>query len=456
MTPLAPNKQGESRVIATVGEKPHRVTVTSRLIRGKRSIVVEWYEGQKRRLWKATLKAARQAEAEAKAFAKVKHAVLVARSVAGDGDGAPPPLTWLQLVSAYIAAEGQEWAPNTLRNVSARAKYFTLFFGGSTPAMTAGLPTILEFRAALAKLDHEPAEINRITTTVKAIFAFGVRNDLLVSKVPLFVAKKIRAHQKRKIPAFSPTEVFKILAEMKPRASIERNQPHRPWRPWAISLLTCMTSKRTRSQILPLRQDEIVWRRGGASVHWVLERNKTRTPQLQPMPRRAAALLRLVLWLLRQEGYTGPLMFPAIETQRVKRKGQPYSYTALHHHLDAACTRAGVTRSFGQALHAYRRYAANALLTATGGNLKDAGLLLNDVDLGVISRDYVREGDGEQEAIAQVMPRPDKAPAAVQQATARATKAQAQQDVGSNPPHIDSEPTANAPVVAGASEDATV
>lgn len=408
----APNKQGASRVIAQVGSRPHQVTVTTREIHGERAIVVEWREGGKRRQWKATAPTKRQAEAQAKAFAKVKHDALVKRAAAAAGaeEAAPAPLTWTQLVNAYITAEGRDWAPNTLRNISARVKYFTLFYGGTTPAASASLATILEFRASLVALEHEATEVNRITTSIKAIFAFGVRNDLLVSKVPLFVAKKIRAHQKRKIPAFSPEQVFKILAEMKPRGSVKQNDPQRPWRPWAISLLACLTSKRAKSQILPLRQDEIHWTRGGASIDWIAMRNKQRTPQLQPMPRRAAALLRVVRWLLTQEGYTGPLMFPALPTGRVKVAGRPYSYTAVHHHLSAACQRAEVPRAHGQALHAYRRYAANAVLTATGGNLKAAGQLLNDVDLGVISRDYVREGDGEQAAIAQVMPRPDKAP----------------------------------------------
>jgi integrase len=448
MTPAAPNKQGESRVIEQVGTRPHQVTVTSRAIRGKRSIVVEWRERGVRRQWKATASTMRQATAEAKAYAKAKHHYLLERAKRAEGE-APVVLTWAALVESYITAEGRDWAPNTLRNVSARVKYFTLFFGATTPAASASLSTILEFRASLVVLEHEATEINRITTTIKTIFAFGVRNDLLVSKVPLFVAKKIRAHQTRKIPAFSADNVFRILMEMKPRGEFKQNDPQRPWRPWAISLLACLTSKRAKSQILPLRQDEIHWTRGGASIDWIAARNKQRTPQLQPMPRRAAALLRVVLWLLRREGYTGPLMFPALPTKRVKVAGQPYSYTAMHHHLAQACTRAGVPRAYGQALHAYRRYAANALLTATGGNLKAAGQLLNDSDLGVVSRDYVREGDGEQLAIAQVMPRPDKAPRA-------STKTAPDRRAGSNPPNTNSEPTANAPQTAGASEDVTV
>jgi site-specific recombinase XerD len=451
----APNKQGESRVIAQVGTRPHLVTVTTRDIRRKRTVVVEWRENGARRQWKATATVRRQAEAEARAYAKAKNAALVerARRRALNDDAPPAPLTWSQLVSAYITAEGRDWAPNTLRNVSARVKYFTLFYGGTTAAASASLATILEFRASLVALEHEATEINRITTTIKTIFAFGVRNDLLVSKVPLFVAKKIRAHQKRKIPAFSPEQVFKILAEMKPRGSVKQNDPQRPWRPWAISLLACLTSKRSKSQILPLRQDEIQWTRGGASIDWLASRNKQRTPQLQPMPRRAAALLRVVRWLLTQEGYAGPLMFPALPTGRVKVAGRPYSYTAVHHHLSEACVRAGVPRAHGQALHAYRRYAANALLTATGGNLKAAGQLLNDVDLGVISRDYVREGDGEQAAIAQVMPRPDKAPRV---STTKSTKTAVHRRAGSNHQVTNSEPTANASAQAEASEDVTV
>jgi hypothetical protein len=458
MTPLAPNKQGESRVIATVGEKPHRVTVTSRLIRGKRSIVVEWYEGPRRRLWKATASAARQAEAEAKAFAKVKHATLVKRSMVVEGDGAPAPMTWAELRDAYVLAEGQDWAPNSLRNFSARAKAFTMFFGGTTPAHLATLEAVDEFRASLRRMKREPAEINRITTTIKAVFTFGVRRDLLVSKVPLYVTKKVRGQQAKRIPEFTPLEVVKILGELKPRPSQGHNDPQRPWRPWAISLLSAQTGKRSKSQVLPLRWTEITWSRGGATVEWLAANDKLRKEHVQPLPRRSAALLRLVRWLLRREGYTGPLVFPALETGRVKRKGQPYSYTALHHHLGRACKRAEVKRQRGQAMHAFRRFAANEVLELMGGDLKKAGLWLNDTDLRVLSKSYVRERAGEQASIAAAMRKPDKPqPEKAGKSTVMAV-AVVVQDRGSSAPNPDnnSEPTANAPVVAGASEDVTV
>ncbi|HYW51668.1 MAG TPA: hypothetical protein VE861_13730, partial [Gemmatimonadaceae bacterium] len=268
----APNKQGADRVIETFGARPHQVTVTTRDIRGTRAIVVEWRELGKRRMWKAPATNKREAMAQAKAFAKVKASVLQQRAQASATDYTPPPAkTWSELVSAYIGAEGGDWADNTRRNVAARVKYFTLFFGGTTAAERATLETMLEFRASLRALEHEPAEINRITTTIKAIFAFGVRNDILISKVPLFAAKKIRAHQKKKIPAFSPADVYAILNEMKPRAGVKQNEPQRPWRPWAISLLACQTSKRAKSQILPLLQSDVQWRRGGASVRWRAE-----------------------------------------------------------------------------------------------------------------------------------------------------------------------------------------
>lgn len=439
MTPAAPNKQGESRVIVQIGARPHQVTVTSRSIRGKRSIVVEWRELGVRRQWKPPATSMRQAEAEAKAFAKAKHLVLRERSAPAE-TGTPAPLSWSALVEAYVLGEGQEWAPNTLRNFTQRVRAFTMFFGGTTPATAASLETIDEFRAHLRRLEREPMEINRITTTVKAVFTFGVRRDLLISKVPLYVAKRVKGHLRRRIAEFNPDAMCRILIEMRPRTASGHNEPQRPWRPWAISLLSALSSKRTRSQILPLRKDEIIWHRGGASVHWLAERNKTRTKQVQPMPRRAAALLRLVLWLLKHEGYDGPLMFPAIPTGRVKRKGGHYSYSALVYQLDKACTRAKVSREHGQAMHGFRRYALNTVLEVTGGNLKKAGLYLNDTDMGVLS-DYVRERESDQGDVAALMPKPDKPTPAVKKAMAVAAQEQAKQDRGSTTPDGSPAPT---------------
>lgn len=413
MTPAAKNGQGEHRVIATVGERPHQVTVTARIIRGKKRVVVEWRETVfgtvKRRLWVATAPALRDAEREAKAFAKAKHAILLERAAAAQ-TVAPAPITLRQLVHRYELAEGTEWAPNTKRNFTDRVNTFGAFVGMDTEAAAVTLETIDEFRAALRQQERSLTEVNRITQAVKAVYAFGVRRDLVVSKVPLYKAKKVATHQRRTIPEFTPEQVVQILGELRPRATIAAGAPHRPWRPWAVVLLAAMTSKRTRSQILPLRWDEISWRRGGASVHWVATRNKTRTPQLQPMPRRAAAVLRLVRWLLRREGYAGPLVFPAMETARVKVKGQPYSYTALHHHVIEACDRAGIERAPFQALHSFRRYAANQVLAVTGGDLKKAGLWLNDLDPRVLMRSYSRERDDDQGSVAIALPKPDKAP----------------------------------------------
>jgi hypothetical protein len=447
----APNRQGLARVIAQIGARPHQVTVTTRDIRGKRSVVVEWREGGVRRQWKATATTMRQAEAQAKAFARVKQDALVKRAErdANVEAVAPTPITWLELVAAYRLGEGEGWAFNTLRNFNARVKSFTLFLGGSTAAQDVSLETVDEFRASLRQLKREPAEINRITTTIKSVFSFGMRRDLLVTKVPLYTAKKVRGQQARRIPEFSPAQVLKILTELRPRPAIGHNDPQRPWRPWAISLLSAQTGKRTKSQILPLRWDEITWSRGGATVEWIAANDKLRKEHVQPLPRRSAALLRLVRWLLRREGYTGPLVWPAMPTQRVKVAGRPYSYAALHHHIDRACVRASVDRQRGQALHAFRRYAANEVLELMGGDLKKAGLWLNDTDLRVLSKSYVRERDGEQASIAQAMRKPDKAPTP-------AKKPWSNRGAGSNHHTPNSEPTANAPAQAEASEDVTV
>ena len=146
--------------------------------------------------------------------------------------------------------------------------------------------------------------------------------------------------------------------------------------------------------------------RGGAAIEWPHETDKLRKEHRQPMPRRAAALLRLVRYLARQEGIRSPLVFPAQMHNRQGRVRPYYAYSGLVHYLHTVCGRAGVAEKAGRAMHGFRRYAANQVLES-GGSIKDAGLWLNDSDLKTLSDSYLRERKGEQEAIALRLPSPD-------------------------------------------------
>jgi hypothetical protein len=394
------------RIVATFGRKGTTVSVVSLIRRGERVTVVFWREQGTRK--EKTIEGAtkRDQEQTAKAFAEITHARLLMRTT--DTPLVVAPVTVSALHEKFVLARGQKWKTNTVRNEGARWQKFADFVGAHTLASRITLETMDQFRVALRTLGHVEAEINRHVTTVKAVFTFGVERDHVMSKVPLYKPEKLRGTEIRRIDEYSPAEVRAVLSELKPRGKkIGIAGLLRPWRPWAVCWLTAASGKRCRSQVLPLPWTAVHFTRGGALVDWPASNDKLGKAHRQPMPRRAAALLRLVRWLAAKENIRSPWVFPAMADQRTDRVRPWYSYQALVVQLHAASARAGVTHKLGRALHGLRRYAANQVLES-GGSIKDAGLWLNDSDLKVLSNSYLRERKGEQESIAQRMASPDR------------------------------------------------
>jgi integrase len=391
--------------VASYGSRGTTVTVVSLVRRGERRTVVFWREGGRRREQTIVGRTRREQESAGRAFAEVKHAALVAR-VQGGPAAPAAPLTVAELHDRYLLAEAQAWAPATQRNHGARWMKFQDYVGARSVAQDVTLETLDEWRAAL-RGRHVEAEISRMVTAVKSVYRFGVARDLIVSKVPLYAPKRLLGQGARKIAEFTPAEVRLLLAEMKPRG--KKQGAHgivRPWRPWAICWLTAASAKRCRSQVLPLQWSDVHFTRGGGFIEWPAEHDKLRKEHRQPLPRRAAALLHLVRWLARQEGLRSPYVFPAPVWKRSGPKRKWYAYTGLVYQLHVSCDRAGVARRERRAMHGFRRYAANQVLES-GGSIKDAGLWLNDSDLKTLSDSYLRERQGEQEAIARRLPSPD-------------------------------------------------
>jgi integrase len=395
--------------VASYGARGATVSVVSLVRRGERHTVVFWREGGKRREQTIAGATKREQEAAARAFAQAKHTAL--RLAQGGVEVVlQAPLSVGELHEKYLKAEGAQWAPATKRNHGARWQKFVDFAGRHTPAADVDAESLDDFQVALRRLGHRESEILRHVTCVKSVFRWGVQRDLPGlerSKVPIYKAKILPGSRRQRIDEFNTAETRAVLAELRPRGpKVGRGGLVRPWRPWAICWLTAASAKRTRSQMLPLRWDDVLFVRGGASIEWPSETDKLRKEHRQPMPRRAAALLRLVRWLARQEGQVSPYVFPAPIDKRRNRQIPHYSYTALVAALHSGSERAGVVHKAGRAMHGFRRYAANTVLES-GGSIKDAGLWLNDDDLKTLTESYLRERKGEQEAIARRMPSPD-------------------------------------------------
>ena len=108
-------------------------------------------------------------------------------------------------------------------------------------------------------------------------------------------------------------------------------------------------------------------------------------------------MLRVIRVWQARDGYTGPLLFP---TPRWRSRGAsvPYSYPALWVALREAADRAGVPRARMQAMHAFRRFAFNSVLEATGGNLVLAAEWIGDRDLSTAQK-YRRRRETDGRAV---------------------------------------------------------
>jgi len=94
--------------------------------------------------------------------------------------------------------------------------------------------------------------------------------------------------------------------------------------------------------------------------------------------------------------------------KRVGKRGrraagdQPYSYGSLNKALKVAAARAKVRWIDYRALHGFRRMVLNNALKITG-NLSLAGRYIGDVDMGTLTRSYVRDRPEDFKEIAAKM-----------------------------------------------------
>ncbi|MBC7844098.1 MAG: site-specific integrase [Gemmatimonadaceae bacterium] len=396
----------DRQILATYGSHGARVTVISLVRRGVRRTVVFWREGR-RREQTFDARTRREEESQARAFAETKAAVLQLRRTNVALPTPPEPITLVELRQRYLLAKGLNWARATRRNNDARWRKFADFVGGRTRAADVSLDTIDEWRAFLRDLKHEPSEIARMLTCVKAVYRWGIERDHVVSKIPMYSPEKLPGDKPKRIKEFTPIEVQKILAALKPRGKkVGRSGLVWSWRHWSLCWMTAASAKRTRSQMLPLEWTSVHFYRGGALIDWPAEHDKLRKEHRQPMPRRAAAMLRLIRWMAASEGLSSPYVWPARVDKETRRTVKHVGYQALISALHKACRRTGVPYRRGRGMHAFRRSSANTVIEA-GGSIKDAGLWLNDDDIKTLSGSYLRERDGEQQRIADRMPSPD-------------------------------------------------
>lgn len=305
---------------------------------------------------------------------------------------ASPPLDGITLEGLwrlYETANRPDWSPRTLQLSRARWRAFSPeFLPGRTYASTITEDTLDAWRAHLTTFERLKTgeamagnQIAHCVQLVKSVFAFGVkRGRLEVNAIATYKVRRGRASKAKKIPAFTPHDWARIIAQLDYR---DRGQ----WRAWAAIALDGLLAPRSNA-LLNLQWPDI---RGirypeDRTVTWRGETDKTGNDRLQPLPRDAVRVLRLCALWARREGYAGPFVFFGAQQ---RTRGGHYTYSALNRHLVGACTRAGVQRIRYQAMHGLRRLRGTRIIEEHG-DLNAAADWLGDVDLGALKRSYIR------------------------------------------------------------------
>lgn len=390
----------------TIGTRPHTVRGVKRDRDGVTSIVLVYTEhGIKRKKVVAPAWTVRETQLAAKAQAKQLHARLVG--------GAPRETAPLSLVPArvvtvamvyetHVAFREENWAPSTRRLSQESYRHWCAYAGAATDVATLTAGTLALFRAELRRIGREPSNAVRHAQRVRAMFRSVVEAGLLAGH-PIATAKLSfrKEDQERPVPEFQPDETARIVACFDPR---KRTQ----WRPWAVMMLAAILGPRVNA-LLQQTRENVDLTDAPRTIRWPAETDKTRRERVQALPRAAVLVLRVVAVWLRREGYDGPLLFPSPQHAR-RGANLSYTYHALWLSLGRACVRAQVPRARRQAMHAFRRYAANQVLRATGGDITAVSYWIGDKDLRVLRKSYLRERAGDGARIARLLSGPHAVP----------------------------------------------
>jgi integrase len=379
---------------ATIGARPHTVRVLERVRRTSAgvvtSLVLEWREqGQRRRLVIPPAATKREWLATATAQARAVHARLVAPSPA---TVAPAVVTVAQVYEAYVAVRGVAWRPSTRKLAAEAYRAWSAFAGAATDVTSLTGASLATFRAELVRTGRERANAVRVASRVRTMFRTAVEAGVLerhpIATMRLAIGKDDQATP---VPEFTPEQAARLVAQLDPR---QRTQ----WRAWAMMMLAGILGPRVTALRLQTWANVDLTRR---VVRWAPETDKLGRERYQALPRAAVYVLRVVRVWQRRERYDGPLLFPSPQ-----KPGAAWTYAALWLALGRAARQAGVVLADRQAMHAWRRYAANEVLRRTGGDLTAVAYWLGDKDLRVLAKSYLRERPEDGRRIAATISGP--------------------------------------------------
>jgi integrase len=389
--------------LATFGTRPHTVRVIQRTRGASSTVLLEWRElGVKQRRVVATNDTKRETIASAKAEAKRLNARLVRGEMPHVAPVVTPPdaVTVADVYEAHVALREDGWRPRTRELAADVYRAWAAFAGADTDVSTQGVLTLKAFRKELVRLGREPASATRHLQRVRGFYKSAIEAGVLASH-PIASARITTAKDEQAVPVpeFSPDETERLVTHFDPR---QRTQ----WRPWAVMMLAAILGPRANALLHQTRDNLDM---GTRTLFWPAHTDKVGKERTQALPRAAVLVLRIVRVWHARESYTGPWLFPSPQW-KTQGDRKPWTYAALWLSLGKACDAVGVSREPMQAMHAFRRYAANTVLRATGGDITAVSYWLGDSDLRVLQRSYLRTRDDDGARIAATLNGPRTVP----------------------------------------------
>jgi hypothetical protein len=329
-------------------------------------IVVQWYEGQRRRVkwWAKSKKGRASAIAWAEAFANGR--IKGQQSLR---------LTLRHVWERYKRAMFKTLRPRTRELYEEHWTRWERFCGRHFVAEDAGFEMVDRFRDSMARLGLAPGHQQRIMRDVKTVYVWADSREIIsrnrLASYRFSVAKEAR---RAKPAAYTRSEAERIIAQFDP-------QKAEYWRPWAVLVFAAYQARRQRS-ILHLRWDDVDWQRG--RVRWVAKFDKNGEEQWQQLTLAGYCAL-LTAWHWRTiDGRVTPWVFYSPWATKKAGREEPgvYGAQALWLALTKAEERAGVTHRPYRAAHSLRRGAG-----------KDVAALMGDPMAGL---DWLGDRDPKQ------------------------------------------------------------
>lgn len=344
----------------TFGSRPHTVAVYVEAGR----VWCLWRErGQrKKESWPDSSRNRRMAKAWAKAFAETRKAQAAPRI----------PVDTATLWERYVEAEFPTLRPKTQQLYSEYWRAWAVYVGQESIAEDLGVGTVTRYKAHLEGRGWAPNTMHRGIQTVKTVYAWGVRAEVLGrNAVRDFRFKTAKEKRREKPGEYRADELAAILAHL----PIDRATT---WRAHGV-LAICGYQGARVNAVLHLRWEDIDTEAG--VIHWVPRWDKQGRDETQPMREPTRKVLEAIRPRTEGKGW----LFPSGST---RNKGEVYGHQALIVALRLAEKNAGVPRRPYRGPHGLRRMLFNDVLKATG-DMGSAMAAIRDTSLEVASR-YLR------------------------------------------------------------------